>query len=214
MLRSMTSAVLRECGFELFTYFALSQTPNRCNILVATYPAAWVKRYTAERYDLVDPVIHHARTSEVTMVWHSAPADASPRQRQLFAEAAAHGIRCGFVIPFRGAHGEFAAFAVAGDDPEGLRRSIALHGESLKFVGAHVHLQAQQIYGTGRDGAELLTPRERECLRWVIEGKSAWEISRILGISRRTVSFHLDNAKGKLKVRTLREAAIRLALNR
>src|SRR3546814_16017237 len=56
-----------------------------------------------------------------------------------------------------------------------------------------------------------LSPREFECLRWSAQGKSAWEIGCILGISRRTVSFHLDNAKAKLDVRTVRQAAVRLA---
>src|SRR3546814_20657840 len=56
-----------------------------------------------------------------------------------------------------------------------------------------------------------LSPREFECLRWSAQGKSAWEIGCILGISRRTVSFHLDPAKAQLDVRTVRHAAFRLA---
>jgi DNA-binding CsgD family transcriptional regulator len=31
-------------------------------------------------------------------------------------------------------------------------------------------------------------------------GKSAWEIGRLLNISRRTAAFHLDNAKMKFGV--------------
>lgn len=38
-----------------------------------------------------------------------------------------------------------------------------------------------------------LTKREIECLNWVSEGKTSWEISHILGISERTVNFHLGN---------------------
>jgi DNA-binding CsgD family transcriptional regulator len=40
--------------------------------------------------------------------------------------------------------------------------------------------------------------RERECLRWCKAGKSAWDISRILGISERTAQFHISNAMAKL----------------
>jgi DNA-binding CsgD family transcriptional regulator len=53
-----------------------------------------------------------------------------------------------------------------------------------------------------RQTSRLLSPRERECIGWAAEGKSCWEIGQILNISRRTVAFHLDNAKGKLGVRT------------
>lgn len=38
-----------------------------------------------------------------------------------------------------------------------------------------------------------LTQREMECLDWVVKGKTSWEISQILGISERTVNFHLGN---------------------
>jgi DNA-binding CsgD family transcriptional regulator len=45
---------------------------------------------------------------------------------------------------------------------------------------------------------EMLSDRERECLLWVSVGKTAWETSIILGLSRRTVEFHLKNAVRKL----------------
>ncbi|WP_407181427.1 helix-turn-helix transcriptional regulator [Bradyrhizobium sp. STM 3562] len=51
-------------------------------------------------------------------------------------------------------------------------------------------------------------------LEWSSRGKSAWEIGCILGISRRTAAFHLDNARAKLGVRTVRQAVVRLAESR
>ncbi|WP_447973005.1 LuxR family transcriptional regulator [Nitrospira sp. Kam-Ns4a] len=41
--------------------------------------------------------------------------------------------------------------------------------------------------------APVLTKREREVLEWMKEGKTNWEIGRILGISERTVRFHVGN---------------------
>ena len=48
--------------------------------------------------------------------------------------------------------------------------------------------------------AELppLTKRELECLEWCAEGKSYWETAVILGISERTVSFHMEAMRAKL----------------
>jgi LuxR family transcriptional regulator, quorum-sensing system regulator BjaR1 len=43
-----------------------------------------------------------------------------------------------------------------------------------------------------------LTPRERECLHWCAKGKTNWEISRILGLSERTVEHYLARAYRKL----------------
>lgn len=45
---------------------------------------------------------------------------------------------------------------------------------------------------------DLLSERERECLRWVSMGKTAWETASILGRSQRTVEYHLKNAIRKL----------------
>ena len=56
-----------------------------------------------------------------------------------------------------------------------------------------------------------LTARERECLLWAAQGKTSWEIGRILGIAERTVNFHIANTCAKLDVRT-RQAAITTAL--
>lgn len=47
-------------------------------------------------------------------------------------------------------------------------------------------------------GTAALSERERECLRWVSVGKTAWETAVILGLSRRTIEFHLKNAARKL----------------
>lgn len=43
-----------------------------------------------------------------------------------------------------------------------------------------------------------LTMREIECLAWAAQGKSEWEMSRILGISEHTAEKHLINARVKL----------------
>ncbi|WP_198020980.1 helix-turn-helix transcriptional regulator [Mesorhizobium sp. LNJC391B00] len=59
-----------------------------------------------------------------------------------------------------------------------------------------------------------LSRREMECLKWAARGKTAWEIGRILGISRSTAAYHRDNARKKLGVKTAIQAAVRLALSR
>lgn len=46
----------------------------------------------------------------------------------------------------------------------------------------------------------VITPREREVLRWSAAGKSYWEIAVILGISERTVRFFMSSARQKLDV--------------
>jgi DNA-binding NarL/FixJ family response regulator len=57
-----------------------------------------------------------------------------------------------------------------------------------------------------------LTERELQVLTWVARGKSSADIATILGISERTVNFHMDNAMRKAGVATRVQAAVKCAM--
>jgi DNA-binding response OmpR family regulator len=57
-----------------------------------------------------------------------------------------------------------------------------------------------------------LGERELETLTWAARGKTFAEIGEILGLSRRTVEFHLDNARKKLGVPTRTQALIKATI--
>jgi DNA-binding response OmpR family regulator len=59
-----------------------------------------------------------------------------------------------------------------------------------------------------------LNDREVEALTWVARGKTSIETAQILGLSKRTVDFHIDNARKKLGVSTRTEAAIKTVTGR
>lgn len=50
---------------------------------------------------------------------------------------------------------------------------------------------------------ELLTPRETEVMRWLVEGKSNKMIARILDISSRTVEIHRKNIIDKMQANSV-----------
>lgn len=54
-----------------------------------------------------------------------------------------------------------------------------------------------------------LSRREKEVIRWLIKGKSSWEVSEILDISERTVNFHINNIMQKLEAVTRTQAVAR-----
>lgn len=49
-------------------------------------------------------------------------------------------------------------------------------------------------------------------MRWTAAGKTAAEISAIMNLSARTVTFHIGNAVKKLNARNKTEAAVRAAV--
>ena len=56
-----------------------------------------------------------------------------------------------------------------------------------------------------------LNDREVETLTWAARGKTSAEIAKILGLTKRTVDFHIDNARIKLGAANRIQAAIKAA---
>ncbi len=56
-----------------------------------------------------------------------------------------------------------------------------------------------------------LSDREVEALTWAARGKTSAEIAQILNLSKRTVDFHIENARDKLGVSNRIQAVIKAA---
>jgi DNA-binding CsgD family transcriptional regulator len=73
-----------------------------------------------------------------------------------------------------------------------VRRAGAI-GKAIAVISA-AGTALTVLLGASEVMAARLTPRELECLRWTMEGKTAWEVGTILSISERTAVLHLNNA--------------------
>jgi DNA-binding CsgD family transcriptional regulator len=82
---------------------------------------------------------------------------------------------------------------------------------ALYLFAAHAQEAAQRLLV--RDAHQLqavrLTSREIEALQWTLEGKTAWEIGRILSISEQTAARHVNNATRKLECVNKLPAAVK-----
>jgi DNA-binding CsgD family transcriptional regulator len=76
----------------------------------------------------------------------------------------------------------------------------------LKVLANYFHQHILRIHGHDAQHAMLISARELDCLKWMAAGKTAWEASVILGISERTVRFHLNAAREKLDCLTTTQA--------
>lgn len=84
------------------------------------------------------------------------------------------------------------------------------------FVAAYRYLHSQSIaIGVKPVQPSLNSPlssREIECLQWLAVGKTISEAACILGISERTLRFHVTNARNRLGVSTTMQAVVAAAL--
>lgn len=87
-----------------------------------------------------------------------------------------------------------------------LQRAVerVLRGElyiSADLAGSWTHLSDPDQVAKSLS----LSPREHEVLQLIAEGRSSKEIAGILGVSIKTVTFHRENIKRKLGVKTTAE---------
>lgn len=59
-----------------------------------------------------------------------------------------------------------------------------------------------------------LSEREVEVLTWVARGKTSADIAELLKLSKRTVEFHIENARSKLSAGSRTEAVVKAAAGR
>jgi DNA-binding CsgD family transcriptional regulator len=79
--------------------------------------------------------------------------------------------------------------------------------EILNIVLPYLYAGAMKLYSNTRQLLFFgLTSRELEVMQWLITGKDNWSISKILGVSERTIKFHNCNIYKKLGVNSKVEA--------
>jgi DNA-binding CsgD family transcriptional regulator len=113
----------------------------------------------------------------------------------------------GLTLPIRQRLGELAAFGVRTkmDIREWETKKKSLVSE-VAILANYFHGHALRMNGFNSDRDLLVSARELDCLQWTAAGKTAWEASVILGISERTVRFHLNAAREKLNCATTTQA--------
>lgn len=155
-------------------------------------PNAWLSPYRDSEMEQVDPVVRRALEDDAPFRWSDANlthATSHAGYQSLKRDAGRHD---GVAAAFRGQRhaGRVSLISVALAE----RRIAKRHMGIVGYVLPHIH---EMLIHT--DGVRVqLTARELEVLRWVVAGKTNWEIGKILAVSERTAKFHLGNAFVKL----------------
>lgn len=206
-------AITAELGFEYCSYVLTLPVPvTRPRVAWwSNYPNRWLDRYFSNDYLDIDPLIQQATRSMRPLVWASESQETRP---QFWEEARAHGVRYGWAMSTRGPHMATGLLSLARSD-QAITAS-ELDETEMKFVWL-AHLM-HELVGTAELGTSLpesachLTDRECEVLRWSAVGKTAEDISKILGITERTVTFHVTSSLYKLDVTNKTQAVAKALL--
>jgi LuxR family quorum sensing-dependent transcriptional regulator len=208
-----TADVGRRFGIETLAFCMI---PNRqqgfADTLLARkwpkWPEEWFSDYNRNNYIRIDPVAHELRSATRPFRWSDIRVDATKREGMaLMHRRRDFGFNDAVVVPVH--------------NPTGLPAFVSLSGRHIDVPDAELlplYVVALSAFERVRDLQKpmvkpklQLSPREREVLTWVADGKSAWEIGMILNISKRTADEHVKTAARKLGVRS-RSHAVAIAL--
>ena len=215
-VHTLCARICRSFGFEHFIYGASfpSSFVKPFMLIVSGYPDDWREHYNRNNYLAVDPVVMHATRSVRPLRWSELRArEASdPQIGRFMQEAREFGLRSGLTVPLHGLQGERAVFSLCtADESADAERRIAEAMAPVYLLTSYLQEAIQRVVSTAEFPLQhqQLTAREHECLLWAAEGKTSWETAQILGISERTVTFHLQKAGEKLECANRQQAVAR-----
>lgn len=161
----------------------------------------------------LDPVAQHCKRNSVPIVWNQQTYVAAGRG-EAWEVQACHGYRTGIALALHLPLGRHFFLGVDRDQPlpddtaevSRMAADLQLFAACAQDTALRVLLPTQT---KPADDTATLTKRELESLRWTMEGKTAWELGRILSISEQTAVKHLHNAAHKLGCTSKHQAVLK-----
>jgi LuxR family transcriptional regulator, quorum-sensing system regulator CviR len=183
------------------------------NVVNVSYPEEWIKLYWQNGYFEVDPVFQTALDKPGTQHWGATYREAtSPKQQEFMAAAREFGLGDGITTGSADHACRVATFcSFASADSVDAARYVPL----VEYFGYYVHMALLRTSPANAQSMDRcvkkLTLRELTILNWVKNGKTNWEIAQIMGVTERTIRFHVESIFSKLEV-TSRSQAVATAI--
>jgi len=213
-LQDAVVRVVEAVGFEAITYhlIAAAKLPRPTTVFFSNYPNDWVRRYISDGLYFEYPIVDIAKRATAPFVWPTvSEGGLTKSNRRFLGDAADAGVVNGISIPIRGPDDYALLSAYVGNVAQSEANKFICQAKpvmALLSLVAHERARCLLMPNTLTAGIEL-SARQREILRWVSVGKSAWDIGVILGISEHTVNEHIAIAMRKLGCSHRTHAAVR-----
>jgi DNA-binding CsgD family transcriptional regulator len=206
----------QQMGFSAFIY-AL-RVPKHFSesrlVMIKGYPDPWLDHYFEREFFTDDPVVAYCSRHIVPIQWHELASRYTPVSQRIMDEATEFGLRAGISMPVHSPQGELGILSLALDRHLVAAREVTQQAlPYVQLLAGYLHEAVRRVLGLVDQAVkQQLTARETECLRWAADGKTSWEIGRLLHVSEPTVNFHLNNSMGKLEVSNRQHAVAKAVL--
>lgn len=185
---------------------------------ITSYSSEFKKAYECEGMGEIDPFLHFhchdMRTKQITSKKLSSFPKASTAHRLFLDHVAENGGTGGISIPVRTIDQPiFGGWIMSCAESD--NRINMLYREHARILQLASVLAYERMVALGllKNGGELLSARERECLLWLSAGLRVQMIAEKLSISESAVNLYITNAKQKLGAKTREQAVARAIIN-
>lgn len=200
LLNDRFAATIELFGYRFFgcMHYASPGRPFQPRMLFGRSSGEWSVFYVRNQLALHDPTVGQIFARSSSFSWADVQSgDLRPQEAEVFSQASKAGQRSGFLVPVSGSYGDVVGVIMTSDailehDPAERATLTAIATVYASYGNSLLEISQDQPTATP------LTSRECQCLSWASQGKTDWEIGRILGIAPRTVGTHIDNARAKL----------------
>ena len=213
-LKQLTFAKSVDTAYPILLRFAENLGFNFCAVTVAmpqqvtspntlqinNYPEQWNTQYEQKKFISIDPVVAHCNHSLMPIVWDETLYAKAPHVWQALQQ---QGLQHGWSQSFHHKEsGLCSILSLARKHCPISPLELYEHFGYIFYAASHLSelfartLPKQSI----RPDQPHLSPRELEVLQLSAGGKTAYEISKILSLSERTVNYHVQNVIEKLNV--------------
>jgi len=220
-LATLMEEWLKSYGFAGFVYWTHFRLPiekvSAENAFLVSRGPAYLKAFEAIYFGtklyVEDPIAHYAAKTSTPFTSQEIRAKKSEikpnrRLRWLYALENKFGFNHDIYIPLHTPLRVQVFYAYfLGNDPSYPEAITKFLPQLLTDAALFSSCISDFIVLGGDVGDDLLfTRREQECLAWMAKGRSNLDIAKVLGISERTVKFHVKNIMKKLDADNRTEA--------
>ena len=180
---------------------------------LTTMSDGWILYYYDKNLADTDSHVVRVRNGKITpYVWNESTVQRveSSGERTTALAAAEAGLRSALCVPLAS---PFDPFTPVGGITLGASMGEAAfktvmgeHGATLTSIAYLFHNSCIRQLWHERHGGKSLSPRERDCLRYLADGKRQDAIAHAMGVALVTVEMHLRAVRQKLGAQTLNEA--------
>jgi LuxR family transcriptional regulator len=189
-------------------------------VILTNHDPDYVREFVDEGLFLHAPMTLWAATNEGAASWHQirnsmAGRPISADLQRLIDVNRRMRVNNGYTISFKSGSSRTKAMISLCAQPEmtedDIDRIWAEKGQEITLISNVMHLKILSMPYAPPNRS--LTPRQREALQWVSDGKTTQDVAVLMGLTAATVEKHLRLARESLSVETTTQAVMKASLH-